>query len=348
MKKRWSIHLFYKQHIQALFVLFVLAITILSVPFSYQLKHRNDSVQLGASFSTKYAQELGIDWRRAYLSLLDEVGVKRLRLMSYWDLGEPANNQYVFDDLDWQIDQASRRGVDVTLALGQRQPRWPECHVPAWVSELDEEAARSELLHYINEVVRRYRDQPSIVSYQVENEAANSLFGHCPDYDPDFLTSEIELVKSLDPSATVITNVSNQSGTPLKGPVKSADAVGFSIYKRAHFEAFGKQNGWSFWYVPSQWHSARAAIVEGFIGKDTFIHELQAEPWGPEATVNLSIEEQNKTMDPEQLRSIVEFAKQTGMKEAYLWGAEWWYWRLTEFNDDILWETVKDIYSESE
>ena len=348
MKKRSAIKKFTWQHRQSLYILALLAVIILSIPVGYQLKHRNDEVKLGVSFSVKYAEELGLDWQQAFLGLVDEIEVKNMRLMSYWDTIEPANDEYIFDDLDWQIDQANRHGVEVTLAVGQRQPRWPECHIPRWTTEVDEATVRSQLLEYIGVVVERYKDNPAVTSYQVENEAANARFGDCPKYDPEFLTQEIELVKRLDPEASVITNVSNQSGTPLRGPVEQADKVGFSIYKNAHFDAFDNKYGWSFWYVPSQWHSLRAALVEGLVGPQVFIHELQAEPWGPDATVNLTIEEQNKTMDADRLRSITDFALHTGMKETYLWGGEWWYWRLANFGDKELWNTAKDIFAEHE
>ena len=347
MKKRWAVKKIMWRNRELLFVMAVSMSVVISIPLGFQLKHRHDEVKLGVSFSIKYATELGLDWKQAYTALLDDLEVKQLRLMSYWDLSEPANDEYMFEDLDWQISQAEQAGASVSLALGQRQPRWPECHIPRWTSEVDEATRNAQLLEYITEVVNRYKDNPAVISYQVENEASNARFGDCPEYDADFLKQEIELVKSIDPESTVITNVSNQSGTPLFGPVQSADKVGFSIYKNAHFDALGNKYGWSFWYVPSQWHGMRAALVEGLIGTETFVHELQAEPWGPDATVNLSIQEQNKTMDAERLRSITEFAKQTGMKEVYLWGGEWWYWRLIEHNDTELWDAAKIMLQEA-
>lgn len=330
---------------EILYVVLIALTSLYSIPIGFQLKNRDEPTILGVSFSKKYAEELGNDWQDNYLALLDEIGVKHFRLMSYWDSGEPANDEFMLEDLDWQIDQALAHEATVSLALGQRQPRWPECHIPAWAEDLGTEQYREELLEYITTVVERYKNNPAVTSYQVENEAANSMFGECPEYDPDFLTEEIKLVKRLDPDAEVITNVSNQSGTPLRGPVQEADKVGFSIYKKAHFDAFGKNYSWSFWYVPTQWHSFRAAIVEGTTNNSTFVHELQAEPWGPEATVNLSLEEQNKTMDAKQLKNVVEFAEATGMKEIYLWGGEWWYWRLDSFYDKELWNAAKEIYS---
>jgi hypothetical protein len=346
MKKRFSLEKFIRKQREKLFILAVAFVVVLSIPIGFRLNHRNDPVILGVSFSIKAANELGLDWKKTYLSLLDEVQVKQVRLMSYWDLGEPANNEYMFDDLDWQIDQANRHNVSVSLAVGQRQPRWPECHIPSWTDEVDEATRNNELLEYIEIVVNRYKDNPAVTSYQVENEAANSNFGICPDYNEDLLEQEIKLVKRLDTDADVITNVGDQLGFITGGPAEYADKVGFSIYHNAYTEVFGRQLGYRF-FLPSHWHSGRAALIEGGLGKPVLVHELQAEPWGPRATQDLTIEEQDRSMSADRIRSQVEFAKQSGIKEIYLWGGEWWYWRHTKFDDDYLWQTVKDIYSEN-
>ncbi len=90
----------------------------------------------GLSFSVKYSQELGLNWRENYIALLDDLDFDALRLKSYWDLHEPENDVYRFEDLDWQMDEAAKRGMTVSLAIGLRQPRWPECHQPGWAREL--------------------------------------------------------------------------------------------------------------------------------------------------------------------------------------------------------------------
>ncbi len=347
MKKRWDIYQFTQKRKQPLFIVVVMLVTLLSIPYGYRLRHADTPTTLGVSFSVKYAEELGIDWKRAMLALMDEVEVKNFRLMSYWDEGEPQDDKFDFEDLDWQMDQAVRHNVKVSLAIGQRQPRWPECHVPEWAMTLEGQAYEDELFEYVQTVVERYKDSPAIESYQIENEAANNVFGECDKYDPDLLEREIKFVRKLDPDATIITNASSQNGHTLRGPVSFTDKVGFSIYHNAHFEAFGHQYGWRYLF-PSHWHSWKAGLIGGLKDVDIFVHELQAEPWGPEATVNLSIEEQNKTMNPKQLRAIINYTEQSGIKEMHLWGAEWWYWRLTEFDDKELWNTVKDIFNEAE
>ncbi len=76
-------------------------------------------------------------------------------------------------------------------------------------------------------------------------------------------------------------------------------------------------------------------------------HELQAEPWGPKANWEMSIEEQNKSMNPENIKKAVAYANQAGMKYKDLWGAEWWYWRATKYNDPSLQNTVKELVSQA-
>lgn len=335
----WS---YIKHHLWLKILLGILAVLIFSVMtlgIAHRIKHRDDPVQIGVSFSQQYAQELGNDWQENYLALLGDLNIKKLRLMSYWDKNEPNNDEFDFTDLDWQMDQAAKNGAKVSLAVGLRQPRWPECHYPGWAKDLPLEDSQAELLQYLAVVVDRYKNNPALESYQLENEIANKRFGDCPEYDREFYAEEFNLIKSLDPENTLITSVSNQSGFQIGSLV--GDEVGFSVYKRAHFETLGRQVSWSFWYVPSWWHGMRAMAVEILHGADTFIHELQAEPWGPAPTVELSVEEQFKTMDPDKFLAITKFAENTGMKEYYLWGGEWWYWLKEEKNNDSMWQTVK-------
>jgi hypothetical protein len=47
----------------------------------------------GVSFSTEYTQELGTDWQANYTALLQDLGFKHLRLMSYWEQIEPQKGQ---------------------------------------------------------------------------------------------------------------------------------------------------------------------------------------------------------------------------------------------------------------
>lgn len=310
----------------------------------YEVKHADDKTELGVSFSPKYARELGVDWQEAFRYTVDDLDFKFLRLMSYWNEIEPENDQFVFDDLDWQMDEAARRGVKVNLAVGERQPRWPECHHPHWIGGYRGEDFNQELYEFIEQVVVRYKDHLALEEYQLENEIFNNLFGECRRVDRDRVQAEYDLIKRLDADHPVVINVSNQSGTPIRDPV--GDKVGFSMYRKA-FGEFGPIDWYfNFWFTPPYWHTLRAAVIELMHGVDTFVHELQTEPWGPGPTVALSIEEQNVTMTPEIIRQQVNFAEQTGMSRIYMWGTEWWYWRHTVFNDPSLSDTVHELVSD--
>jgi hypothetical protein len=46
-------------------------------------------------------------------------------------------------------------------------------------------------------------------------------------------------------------------------------------------------------------------------------------------------------MNAKRVEEILNFALDTGEKEQYLWGAEWWYYMKKKYNDDSIWETVK-------
>lgn len=325
----------------ALFGAWLLFALILGV--AYQHRHRNDPLVTGVSFSQKYAEELGNDWRANYTALLDDAGFRQFRLMSYWDEIEPTPGNFDFTDLDWQMDQAAQRGAKVSLAIGKRQPRWPECHQPGWVDDLAPAEQDQRLLAFLSAVITHYKDHPALQSYQLENEVANRLFSpHCDKFNRARLQAEFTTVKKIDPHHPVIINVSNQSGVPVRGPI--GDGVGFSIYKKAYAKIGPFAYYWSFGYVPTLWHSYRAGLTELLHpGKTTFVHELQAEPWGPAATKDLSFDEQLRSISTETIRQNVTYAQETGMHTVYLWGGEWWYWRKTTFNDSSFWNAAADI-----
>ena len=104
----------------------------------YQRQHRGDEVIIGASFAKETAQDLGVDWQANYLALLGDMGLRNFRLMSYWSQIEAERGTYNFDDLDWQFAEAEKVGAKITLSVGLRQPRWPECHQANWAKELYE------------------------------------------------------------------------------------------------------------------------------------------------------------------------------------------------------------------
>lgn len=296
---------------------------------------------VGVSFSIEYAQELGLNWQQTYLALLNSLHVKHLRLMSYWEEIEAQPGHYDFSTLDYEMAQAQAHGADVTLAIGERQPRYPECHLPGWAASLNPAERKTRLDGFITAVVKHYHDDPALVSYQLENEALNTVYARCPGFDRSQLVSEFNLVKSLDSNHPIIMNLSDEFGLPLGAP--RGDQFGLSVYHKVYLSAIHRY----FTYPqPPAFEELRAALIWRFTGRPVIIHELQAEPWGPMATEKLTIAQQNQTMDASRLKAEVDYAQQTGIKQSYLWGGEWWYWRLTKFHDPSLWNTAKVIYKD--
>ena len=78
------------------------------------------------------------------------------------------------------------------------------------------------------------------------------------------------------------------------------------------------------------------------------IHELQAESWGPrgQGLSEISIDEANKSFSAQRFKDRVKFGKGTGMREIYLWGAEYWYYRKAIQHDDSLWKVAQDTFKE--
>jgi len=297
------------------------------------------SPDIGVSFSTKYSRELGIEPKAAFTALLSEMGIKKLRLMSYWDEHEPAPGQYNFDELDWLFDEAKNHGAKISLAVGLRQPRWPECHEPEWAKGLGEAERNTALQRYIDEVVNRYKSHPALVSWQLENEAQNRVFGNCTDHDRQRIINEYQRLKQLDTDHPVIMSLSDQHGLPVSQPVP--DIYGISVY-RVFYNKLG-YHGYITYPTPQWYHRLRKFVIEKWHNRPVIIHELQMEPWGPRSIPEMDTAEQNKSMDRQRMQKNFHFGQRIGTSTMYLWGAEWWYWRMAIKNDPSIWDTAKKL-----
>lgn len=330
----------------AVALIFILTSTSYVIALMYQHSGSGKPYELGVSFSAPYARALGLEPREAYQAILDDLGIKQLRLMSYWSEIEKTEGNYDFSELDWQMQQAAAHGATVSLAIGLRQPRWPECHVPDWVDITKPKSQWQPALEtFITTVVNRYKSSKTLASYQLENEYFNT-FGNCPDRSRDRLASELALVHQLDGNRPVIISRSNNyAGFAIRPP--RGDINGISLYRRVWDSTVTKRY---FTYPFPSWHYAFLAGVQKlFFHQESVIHELQAEPWPPNGTfmTQVSLEEQNKTFDAARLRANVAFAKQTGIRHIDLWGAEYWYYRKVTLKDPSVWQTAQKIFSES-
>lgn len=335
-KRRWArITL-----ISILAVTFTGASTMYGIAQWYIAKHKKEPLSIGATFVADYARYFELDPQETLHSMIHDLGLKKLRLVSYWKVHEKEQGVYDFSELDWQFKMAEEAGVKVSLAIGLRQPRWPECHEPDWAKDQPLDFWYPKLKDYMAKVIERYGNNPALESYQLENEFFMSVFGICPDFSRWRLEEEYDYVKQLDSDTPVIISRSNNwIGLPLGSPRPERFAI--SVYKRVWDKTITKRY---FEYpLPAWFYAGLAGGAEIFTGNDMIIHELQAEAWLPEgmSMKTASDEELYKSINPKRLKDRIHYGVATGMRDIYIWGPEWWYFMKQKRNAPELWDTAK-------
>lgn len=293
----------------------------------------------GITFSKKYAEELGLDWREAYLAMLDELKIRSIRIPVYWDDIELTKDSFSFADYDWMLEEGSKRNVQFILAVGRRLPRWPECHQPDWTTSLSSDAFTDEQLAMVSATIQHFAPYSSIRYWQLENEFFFRWFGICPKPDPELLKKEIALLRSFDKRPLILTDSGELNSW--QQAAKYSDILGITIYRVVWNNYFGYFR----WPWPAALYRAKASWV-GKSPENAIVAELQAEPWPADFKKNDQItrDEYLKSISVTQLKTNSEIARRTGFRQAYFWGAEWWYW-LKLHGDATMWQAAKEIIS---
>lgn len=303
---------------------------------------RATPIQWGVTFSTQYAQELGLDWKKVYLSTLDDLGVRRYRIPVYWDEIQTKPGAYDFRDVDWMLQEADKRGAKVILAIGRRVPRWPECHTPTWVTDKGLKFENQQLLALIKAETEHFKNAPALENWQLENEPLLDVFGRCPPADPTLLGQERQVLKAIDAKHPVVITDSGELSFWLRTALK-ADTLGISMYRIT----WSKTLGYFFYPITPAfyWHKADALYP---IVKKVIVTELQAEPWpsNQRSIPATPIPEQYQSMNIGIFRNNIEFARRVGFSEVYLWGVEWWYWIKDRGNPEF-WNEAKPLFKEN-
>lgn len=331
--KKW-----YRKPLKIILVIFLFGLGLsLILMLRFWLIGRNTQEVIGVSFSQVQAERYGSDWRANYTAIIDELGFKHLRVAAYWNRIEPQPGQYDFTETDYMVAEAKKRGAKLTMVIGQKSLRVPECYYPAWLDKNDAGLVAENANKMLKVVVERYKNESTVEAWQLENEFLLKSFGDCPaqNLTNDALKKELATVESVDSSRPIILTQSNQTGFPVFGPL--ADVFGFSMYRWV-WSPFGyykyPQTGIFNWW--------KAAIINAYTGNHIKVHELQAEAWDYTGNENLEFARSQATMNPAQLLDNIEYARQTQIKRIDLWGSEWWY-ALKQQDHPEMWEAARQL-----
>lgn len=328
---------------KALKIIVIILITLLVALFVWFISGEGvkepGKINWGVTFSPRQTEYLGLDSGKVYQALLDDMGVRNLRLMAPWYQVEPKDGEYDWSDVDWYLTEAKKRNAKVVLAVGRKLFRWPECHEPDWARKLNQEEFEDRVIALLSAEIKHFKKFDNIIGWQVENEAMLP-FGECtPESNFALLRRETDLVRALD-SRPVISTESGEI-SPWFRVGSLVDRLGVSLYRITNNPILGKI---SYPFRPG-FYQKKTALAKALNPnlKDVFLSELQLEPWGNKPLVEMSVQDQYASMDFARTQTNIEFAKKTGFSDIYIWGAEWWYWLKVNQKDDRFWELGKSL-----
>jgi hypothetical protein len=314
----------------------VLVVFLLAILFFYFKFSPTKNPKWGINFSANQARYLGLNPKDVYSEMLTDLKPKKLRLVTYWEDIEKEKGSYQFQDIDLMLFQAEKAGAKVTLVVGHKQPRWPECHHPDWYNALSEAQKREALLNFVKASVMHFKNFSIIERWQVENEPFFNFGPDCRVLTLKELKEEVNLVKSLDNRPILITDSGEKGDWFSAGSV--ADVFGTTMYRTVFHSRF---NRYITYPLPPAWYKVRSGMLLAFTSvKQVIGAELQAEPWFEGNFHDTSIDKQLEIMSLEKFSGNITYAKNTGLSEHYLWGVEWWYY-MKQNGYPEFWEKIK-------
>lgn len=305
---------------------------------------------LGTSFARWRAEALGLEYRAAFERIL-AMRFALIRLSASWR--EVA--QFGYEHLDWLLGQAARVSQPVVLTVGMKALGWPEFYLPGDADPSDSAVQRRAIVH-VRDVARRYRDNPMLTAWQIENEPFNRSGPQALWIPRRMVRAEAEAVRALDGSRPLVVTSfahfdegldhwSSRHRSRWKrwlGLAPPAEREALSILRRG--DTLGLDVYPSIGWLDADGrervaHAApdQLAAVAGWQriareqGKHLWVTEAQAEPW----------EARRQTLadplstQPEAIPELVNRLVAIGVGTILLWGSEYWLWRAG--NGDPRW-----------
>ncbi len=322
------------------FLLIIIFIIVLVGAYFFVGFPKKNSATYGITWSTTYANELGIDSQKGLEAVMDDLKITLIRIPVYWTDVEPTQSAFRFETYDRELDAIEKRGGHAILVLGAKQPRWPEWWVPEWVTDLSPEQRKEAQLAYVKAVFEHFSPRRSVKAWQVENES-QLAFGEGEMQSKAFVREEIAFVKMLEKklpqkwTRPVYTTESGELSLWL-GFAGHVDGIGVSVYRVVRNKYLGKLR----YPTPPIFYRRKADLVKRWTGP-VYVSEFQMEPWTVDLIQNTSLVDQEQSFDLDQMRSNLAYGEKLAFPEIFLWGAEWWYWMKEKHGHAEYWDMMK-------
>lgn len=350
--------------LRAVLLLLLVTVIIIANAFANPIPQRAINLKYrplyGVSYSFEQAGWYGLDSRKSYSTLLDQVKVDWMRLPFFWDQMIDKSGNLKIDDLKFAIEEAKKHNVKVIVAIGAKVPYYPEFHLPSDVkSQLkfgeaitSQHKIAPELLAIDRKVVSELAAYDNIAYWQVENEP---LLGNVNGWKifPDLIAEEVKVVRETDPlGRPVILN--HPAGwfldndwkklLPILGQgdvfatsayfkTQGTDLILFKLAGSEFHIPWPKSFMWpvqSWLFVSPNFASIKSQVAKN--GNDLWILEMQSEPYiRQKADAGAS----DFSFSPSDIQLGNNFLKSYGIKSVGLWGAHFWQYKL--MNGDNSW-----------
>jgi hypothetical protein len=280
--------------------------------------------------------------------LFEATGARIVRLSVQWDEVEPVDGQFDFSVIDELLRVTAAHGASANVSVGMKAQRHPEFYIPEWALEgtdlgegatiSDDPLLRGRALRMVAAVVGHLAAHPAVDSWAAENEPY--IASHRSDHYSLSREYTAEVVRTI--------RANDQAGRPVainhaqhfvmdrrwQEALADADILAQSMYPRRNVSFPGFAAVVNIMelgpLMPNYAHQARTAREAG---KEFWVTELQAEPWTDHDSRLISPSEPSPNLSPTQLRENAIYARKSGARRVYLWGAEWWLFQAQNFGD---------------
>jgi hypothetical protein len=320
----------------------LLALILLFIAVCYVIYRPAKNPIWAINYSPDQAAYLDHDPEVLLQRILTDLRPQKIRLVAYWENLEPQPGKFDFSKTDRLLDIAEQGNTKVLLVIGHKQPRWPECHHPAWYEHLSVEQQRTALTGMLEVVVNHFKGRAVVERWQLENEPLFDFGLRCPVLPLVDLQEEAALVRKLDSRPIVMTD-SGEKGDWFRA-ARYADVFGSTMYRTVHQS---RSNKYVTYPIPPEFYRIRAGMLKFWPGANEVIGvELQAEPWFMQDPHDMPLSRQNELMNAAIFKDNVNYAARTGLAEHYLWGVEWWYWLNDNKGEPEMVNVAKEFFNQ--